>query len=71
MGFQDVAFEIGYTPHFLVIVMEVKASGPPYVLELWSVVSKGVLPVKYFSSNRNPFCVSLFFEDHKTVTKLG
>ena len=37
-----------FPPHFLRIVVEVKASGPPCVLELWFGISKGMLPVRYF-----------------------
>ena len=39
VGFQDVAFlspsQACFTPHFLDIVVDVKASGPPHVLILW------------------------------------
>ena len=45
-------------PHFLPIVVEVKAMGPPHVLKLWLGVSKGMLPVEYFRSNRSFFGVS-------------
>ena len=35
-GFQDAAFlPSTFLPHFLRIVVEVKASGPPHVLRLW------------------------------------
>ena len=37
--------ELVFTPHFLEIVVEVKALGLPHVLELWLGVSKGMLPV--------------------------
>ena len=36
MGFQDVAFlpsQASFPPHFLKIVVEVKASGPPQLLQ--------------------------------------
>ena len=36
-----------FTPHFLQIVVEVKASGPSHVLKLWMEVSKGMLSVQY------------------------
>ena len=39
------------TPHFLEIVVDVKASGPLLLLLLWLVVSNGMLTVKYFRSN--------------------
>ena len=45
MGFQDAAFlpsRGSFAPHLLKIVVEVKASGPPLVLELWLGVSKGM-----------------------------
>ena len=38
MGCQDVAFcppELVFPPHFLIIVIEVKVSGPLHVLRLW------------------------------------
>ena len=52
--------ELVPTPHFLNIVVEVKASGPPHVLELSLGVSKGMLPVKYFCSI-SPLFVSFRF----------
>ena len=60
-GFRDVAFlppELLLTPHFLKIVVEVKASGPPHVLELWLGVGKDRLPPKYFCSTRPLYRVS-------------
>ena len=41
--------------HFLDIVVLVTASGPPHVLRLWLGVGKGMLPVKYFCSNKASF----------------
>ena len=38
MGFQDVAFQTSKlvsTPHFLKIVVDVNAAGPPHVLKVW------------------------------------
>ena len=73
MGLQDVAFlppELLLTPHLLKIVVEVKASGSPHVLRLWLTVSKGMLPVKYFCSNKASFLSAKFGGDHKTVTKI-
>ena len=35
-------------PHFLNIVVELNASGPPHVFILWLGVGKRMLPVKYF-----------------------
>ena len=49
MGFQDVEFlpfRASFPPHFIKIVVEVKASGPSHVLKLWLGVSKGMLPVE-------------------------
>ena len=49
MGVQDVALLPSRasfsTTHFLESVVEVKASGPPHVLELWLGLSKVMLPV--------------------------
>ena len=50
--------ELVFPPHILEIVVEVKASEPPHVLELCLGVGKGMLPVKYFRSNKASFCVS-------------
>ena len=49
--------ELIFPPHFLKIVVEVKASGPPHVLKLWLVISKGMLPITYFHSNKASFCI--------------
>ena len=61
-GFSGCSFPVlpslFFAPHFLTIVVEVKDLGPPLVLELWFEVSKGMLPVKYFCSNKASFCVS-------------
>ena len=45
--------ELGLTPHFLNNVVDVKTSGLRHVLKLWIEVSKGMLPVKYFCSNKS------------------
>ena len=48
MGFHDVALmpsRASLPQHFIEIVGEVKASGPPHVLEMRSGVIKGMLPV--------------------------
>ena len=52
-GLQDVAFlppRYCLPPHFLKIVVEVKASGQPHVMKVWLGVSKGMLHVEYFCS---------------------
>ena len=51
-----------FTTHFLQIVVEVKASGPPHILKLWLEVKKGMLPVKYFCSNKASLCRLNFME---------
>ena len=46
MGFHDVGFcpsRVVFSPHFLTIVLEVEASGPPHVLKLWLGVIRGIL----------------------------
>ena len=61
MGFLDVAFlpsRASFPPHFLNIVVEVKALRQPHVLSLWLGVSKGIFPMKYFFSNNASFCIS-------------
>ena len=40
------------SPHFLKTVVEMKASGPSHVQKLWMEVSKDMLPVTYFCSNK-------------------
>ena len=55
VGFQYAAFlpsGASFPPHFLKIVVEVKASGPPHDIKQWLGVSKGMLPVEYFRSNK-------------------
>ena len=61
MSFQDAAFlpsRASFPPHFLKIVVGVNVLGPPHVLILWLWVSKGMLPVSFFHSNKASFCVS-------------
>ena len=61
MGFHDVAFlqsRASFPTHFLKIVVEVKASGPPHVLKLWLGVNMGMLSVGYICSTKPLFCVS-------------
>ena len=53
--------ELVFTPRFFSIVVEVKTSGPPHVLTQSLEVSKGMLPVKCFRSNKSSFCVSFVF----------
>ena len=64
MSFWDVAFlpsRASFSIIFLKIVVEVKVSGPPHVLELWLGVRKGMLPVvKYYRSSKTLF-VSIKF----------
>ena len=51
MDFQRLAFLLSqatFSPTSLKIVIEVKASGPPHVLQLSLGVSKGMLRVEYF-----------------------
>ena len=45
MSSQDIAL-LPSRYNVLIIVVEVKTSGPPHVLKLWLVVSKGMLPVE-------------------------
>ena len=64
MGLQDVALlppKLVITPHFLNIMVEVKASGPQHVLKLWLGVGKGMLPAKYSCFNKSYFVSVLFF----------
>ena len=55
--------ELVFTPHFSIIVEEVKSSAPTHVVKLCFVVSKGMLIVRYFPSNRDSFlCQSNFIK---------
>ena len=44
-------------PAILRIVVEVRATGPPHVVRLWLVLSNGMLPLKYFRSNKASLCL--------------
>ena len=61
MGFQDVVV-LPYCASFylaFLMVVEVMALGSPYVLELWLWVSKCMLHVKYFQSDKSSLsCLS-------------
>ena len=73
MSSQDVAFlpsRDSVPPHFFKIMVEVIASGHPHVLKLWLGVSKGMLRVEYFRSNKAFFVSVEFHGDHETVTEL-
>ena len=66
MDFQDIALlpsRACFSPHYLKIAVEMKASGPPHVLKMWLVVSKGILSVEYFHSNK-AFVSVEFHGDH-------
>ena len=55
MGFQDIAFlppNIAFLPHFLKIVVAVKASRPARPR---TVAGKGMLPVKHLSPKQSHF----------------
>ena len=63
----DVAFQpprASFTPYFTTIVIEVKASGPSHLLNLWLGVSKGMLPAKHLCTTKPLFMPSEFHEDH-------
>ena len=59
MGFLDVAFLPSKASFFTFkkIVVDVKTLRPPHALQLWLVLSKGMLPVKNIYSNKASFCV--------------
>ena len=64
--FVDVAFlpsKASFMQHFFEILVEVKVSIPPFVLEvcLWLWVSKGMLPVKRLRSNKSSLLCRLNF----------
>ena len=64
MDFQGVSLlssRVSFPPHFLKIVVEVKDSRPPHGLRLCLGVSKDILPVKYFRSNKAYFFSQLNF----------
>ena len=58
MSFLDYAFlpsRASFPPHFLKIVVEVKASGTSQVIKVLSGVSKGMLPAEYICPNKDSF----------------
>ena len=57
-GYGFMSAHANFSPHFLKIVVEMKASGPSHVLGQWLLVSNGMLAVQYFCSNKASFCVS-------------
>ena len=62
MSFWDEAFlpsELVFPPHFLKIVVKVKTSELPHALRLLLAVNKGMLPVKYFRSNKATYLCQL------------
>ena len=59
--------ELVFPPHFLKIMLEVKASGRPNCLKLWLVVGKCMLPVEYFCTTKPPFVFIKFNGDHMTT----
>ena len=57
-GFPDVAFLPSlstFTPHFINIVVREMASGPSHDFKMWFGIGNGMLPVRYFCSNRSNF----------------
>ena len=61
--------EIVFTPHFLNIATEVKASGPLHILRLWLKESKGMLPVNHLRTQKS-FFMSIEFHGYlKTMEK--
>ena len=73
-GFQNVVFlpsRTSFPPHFIKIVVELNTLGLPHVLKQLLGESKGILPVKYFCSNKAFFVSVEFHGDHMTVTKLS
>ena len=59
-----------FMPH-LKTVVEVNALWPSHVLELWLGVGKGMLPVKYFYSNKAFFVPVGLHGNHKIVIKMS
>ena len=72
MGFLDVAFlssQASFSTSILIIV-EVKASWTPHISRLWLGVDNGMLPVKYFCSNKAFFASVELHGAHKTVARM-
>ena len=55
-----------FTPHFLKIVVEVKASGLPRVLKIWL----GQAPCKLLWLKHIPFFVSVKFQNVMTLSQI-
>ena len=74
MGFQDVEFlppsQATFLPHFLKIVIRVKASGPPPVLITVVGGKQGHASCGILSLQQSLFLSVKFHGDHRTVTKL-
>ena len=62
--------EMFFAPHFLRIVVEVKVSGLPHVLEPWFGVNQGMVTVEYCRSNKSFFVSVECHGHHSTVTTL-
>ena len=61
MGFQDVVFlssQCSFTAKFLTNCGRSESLGTTTCLQTVLGVNKGMLPVKYFQSNKASFCVS-------------
>ena len=75
IGFQNVVFllcQASFPPHFLTIVVEVKATGPPHVLELWLGVSEGMPSCKILLLLHGLFlCQVNFMEIIRQLLRLG
>ena len=64
IGFPDAMFlpsQACFPPHFIKIVVEVKAFGPAHVLKLWLGINMDMLHVEYFCSNNANFLCQLNF----------
>ena len=44
--------EFGFKSHFVVVVVEHKVSGPPYVVKLWLSMIRTMLLIRYFSCSK-------------------
>ena len=71
MGFQDVALLPSRASFYTTFLKHCgRGLGTATCLKTVVGVAVGMLPVKCFRSNISSYCVSLFFNNHKTVTAL-
>ena len=57
------------TPHFLEIVVEVRATELPHFVKLWLRVNKAILPANFLHLQINSFVASEFHDVYMATTE--